>query len=162
PSFRSALVLFPDRGKSQTFRRVLMGRGREAVTLSHDTPRLLAMVRELARRLRGGNTDVLCCHGYKAAVVGLLAARPSGIPAIPLSAGWSPETWKVRAYEALDRACLRRRDRVVCVSEGPAEKVRRAGVPAGRVIVIRNAVRAERFDRVDPEDRRILERMFPR
>ena len=32
-------------------------------------------------------------------------------------------------YEWLDRRMLRRVDRVVCVSEGQAEKVRRAGVP---------------------------------
>jgi glycosyltransferase involved in cell wall biosynthesis len=52
-------------------------------------------------------------------------------------------------------------DRVVCVSEGQAEKVRRAGVRVDRVTVIRNAVRAERFDRVDPADRQVLEAMFP-
>jgi glycosyltransferase involved in cell wall biosynthesis len=34
-------------------------------------------------------------------------------------------------------------------------------VQPDRVTVIRNAVRAERFDRVDPDDRRVLERMFP-
>ena len=69
--------------------------------------------------------------------------------------------WKVRVYEALDRACLRRMDRVVCVSEGQAEKVRRAGVRPDRVSVIRNAVRAERFDHADPADRGVLEAMFP-
>jgi len=52
-------------------------------------------------------------------------------------------------------------DRVVCVSEGQAEKVRRAGVRPDRVTVIRNAVRAERFDGADPADRGILEGMFP-
>ena len=52
-------------------------------------------------------------------------------------------------------------DRVVCVSEGQAEKVRRAGVRPDRVVVIRNAVRAERFDHADPADRGMLEAMFP-
>jgi glycosyltransferase involved in cell wall biosynthesis len=79
-----------------------------------------------------------------------------------MSHGWTAETWKVRVYEALDRACLRRMDRVVCVSEVQAGKVRRAGVRPGRVTVIRNAVLVERFDHVDPADRRALEAMFPR
>ncbi len=83
------------------------------------------------------------------------------VPVIAMSHGWTAETWKVRVYETLDRACLRRMDRVVCVSEGQAEKVRRAGVRADRVAVIRNAVRAERFDHADPADRRVLEAMFP-
>ena len=158
---RSAFVLFADRGKSRAFRRQLLDHGMETITLDHDTPHLPAMVRELTGRLREWDADVLCCHGYKADVVGLLAARRAGVPAIAMSHGWTAETWKVRVYEALDRACLRRMDRVVCVSEGQAEKVRRAGVGPDRVTVIRNAVRAERFDCADPADRRVLEAMFP-
>jgi glycosyltransferase involved in cell wall biosynthesis len=160
-SCRSAFVLFPDKGKSQAFRQVLLDQGQETITLTRDTPHLPAMVRELASRLREWGADVLCCHGYKADIVGLRAARRAGVPVIAMSHGWTAETWKVRAYEALDRACLGRMDRVVCVSEGQVEKVRRAGVRPDRVTIIRNAVRAERFDRVDPANRQELERMFP-
>ena len=162
PSCRCVMALFPERGRSQAFGQRLRELGLETITLAHDTPHVLGMVRELAGRLRAWDADVLCCHGYKADVVGLLAARRAGVPVIAMSHGWTAETWKVRAYEALDRACLRRMDRVVCVSEGQAEKVRRAGVRPDRVTVIRNAVRAERFDRADPADRRVLEGMFPR
>jgi glycosyltransferase involved in cell wall biosynthesis len=158
---RSVFVLFPDRGKSAAFGRRLGDHGLETITLAHDTPRLLAMVRELTSRLREWEADILCCHGYKADLVGLLAARRAGVPVIAMSHGWTAETWKVRIYEALDRACLRRMDRVVCVSQGQAEKVRQAGVRADRVVVIRNAVRTERFDRVDPVDRQVLAEMFP-
>jgi glycosyltransferase involved in cell wall biosynthesis len=158
---RNVFCLFTDRGKSEAFRRALGEAGFHAVTLAHDTPRLAAMVGDLARHLGEFGADVLCCHGYKADMVGLLAARRTGVPVIAMSHGWTGETWKVRAYEALDRFCLRNMDRVVCVSEGQAAKVKKAGVRAERVTVIRNAVRAERFDRVDPADRRALEAMFP-
>ncbi len=160
-SCQSVMVLFPDRGKSQAFRRLLVDRGLEAITLTHDTPHLPAMVRELTSRLREWNAEILCCHGYKADIVGLLAARRAGVPVIAMSHGWTAETWKVRIYEAIDRACLRRMDRVVCVSKGQAAKVRRAGVRPDRVVVIRNAVRTERFDCVDHADRMALEGMFP-
>jgi glycosyltransferase involved in cell wall biosynthesis len=160
-SCQSVMVLFPDRGKSQAFRRLLVDHGLEAITLTNDPPHLPAMVRELTSRLREWNADVLCCHGYKADIVGLLAARRAGVPVIAMSHGWTAETWKVRIYEALDRACLRRMDRVVCVSEGQAEKVRRARVRSDRVVVIRNAVRAERFEGADPADRHVLKAMFP-
>ena len=162
PSFRSRFVLFPDRGKSQAFRRQLVEHGLETATLTFDTPHLAAMVRELTSWLREWDADVLCCHGYKADIVGLLAAHRAGVPVIAMSHGWTAETWKVRVYEAIDRAVLRRMGRVVCVSEGQAGKVRRAGVRADRVIVIRNAVRADRFDHPDPADRQVLEAMFPR
>jgi glycosyltransferase involved in cell wall biosynthesis len=161
PSCRCVFVLFPDGGKSEAFGRQLRRHGLETITLGCDTPHLAGMVRELARQLRDRNPDVICCHGYKADIVGLLAARRAGVPVIAMSHGWTGETWKVRVYEALDRACLRRMDRVVCVSQGQAEKVRRAGVRADRVVVVRNAVQAGRFDRVDPVDRRVLEAMFP-
>jgi glycosyltransferase involved in cell wall biosynthesis len=157
---RSAFVLFADKGKSRAFARQLLDHGLDTITLGCDTPRLGAMVRELTQRLRGWDADVVCCHGYKADLIGLLAARRVGLPVIAMSHGWTAETWKVRIYEAMDRACLRRMDRVVCVSAGQAEKVRRAGVRADRVAVIRNAVRPERFDRTDPADRRVLEAMF--
>jgi glycosyltransferase involved in cell wall biosynthesis len=160
-SCRTAFLLFLDRGKSQAFRRRLLEDGLEAATLAHDMPRLPAMVREVAGRLRDRAADVLCCHGYKADIIGLLAARRAGVPVIAVSHGWTAETWKVRGYEALDRACQRLMDRVVCVSEGQAAKVRRAGVRADRVAVIRNAVRADRFDRPDPADRALLEGLFP-
>ena len=161
PSCRCAFVLFPERGRSQTFGQELRAHGLETIALGRDTPHFWAMARELSGRIRDVGVDVLCCHGYKADLVGLLAARRARVPVIAMSHGWTAETWKVRVYEMLDRACLRRMDRVVCVSEGQAEKVRRAGVRPDRVTVIRNAVRAERFDRADPADRRALEAMFP-
>ncbi|MFI5459064.1 MAG: glycosyltransferase [Isosphaerales bacterium] len=160
-SCRSAFVLFGDRGKSHAFRTQLLDHGLETLALAHDTPHLPAMVRELTGRLLEWDPDVLCCHGYKADLVGLLASRRAGVPAIAMSHGWTAETWKVRIYEAVDRACLRKMDRVVCVSEGQAEKVRHAGVRPDRVTVIRNAVRAERFDHANPADRGVLEAMFP-
>lgn len=161
PSCRGPLFLFAERGQSQRFADRLRGHSLEPVTLTGDTPNFRAMVAELAGRIRELEVGVLCCHGYKADFVGLLAARKAGIPVIAMSHGWTAETWKVRAYEALDRFALRRMDRVVCVSEGQASKVRRAGVRAERVAVVRNAVQAERFDRTDPADRRVLDAMFP-
>src|SRR5262249_32167192 len=71
-------------------------------------------------------------------------------------------TLKVRFNEALDRLVLRWMDRVVCVSEGQAVKVRRAGVPADRVVVIRNAVRADALAGPDPAYRARLHALLPR
>src|SRR5437762_4349635 len=75
---RSAFALFADHGASRAFGRRLLDDGLETITLTHDTPHLPAMVCELTGRLRAWDADVLCCHGYKADVVGLLAARRAG------------------------------------------------------------------------------------
>ncbi len=66
----------------------------------------------------------------------------------------------MRIYEALDRRHLRWMDRVIAVSEGQAEKVRRCGVKPERVRVIHNAVDPERFVDPDPSYRVKLERYF--
>jgi glycosyltransferase involved in cell wall biosynthesis len=131
------------------------------LALKHDTPHLVAALRELIDLLKDMGADLLCCHGYKANLLGLMAARRLGIPVISVSRGWTGETFRVRAYEFLDRLVLRRMDRVVCVSEGQARKVRAAGVPNHKITVIRNAIRAERFDAPHPEYRRRLEDLFP-
>jgi glycosyltransferase involved in cell wall biosynthesis len=106
--------------------------------------------------------DVICCSGYKPDLIGWLAARQAGVPCVSISHGWTAVTRKVRFYELLDRLVLRWMDAVVCVSEGQAVKVRRAGAPAERVVTIRNAVGMEAFAAPDPAVRATLEGFFPR
>jgi glycosyltransferase involved in cell wall biosynthesis len=158
---RSAFLSFAEGGRCRAFIDEARAQGFEAAALEHDTPHLRAAARELAAYLRRAGADVLLCNGYKAGLVGRVAARRAGVPVVGVSRGWTAESWKVRLYEALDRINLRWMDRVVCVSEGQAAKVRRAGVPGERVVVIRNAIRADRFDAPDPAYRDRLLALFP-
>jgi glycosyltransferase involved in cell wall biosynthesis len=84
------------------------------------------------------------------------------VPVISVSRGWTGESIRVRFYEALERLNLRWMDRVVCVSQGQADKVRQAGVPADRTVVIPNAIQAERFAAPDPAYRQRLQDLFAR
>src|SRR6185312_17397985 len=68
---------------------------------------------------------------------------------------------KVRTYELLDRINLRWMDQIVCVSGAQADKVRRAGVPEQRIVVIPNAIETARFRNPDPGGRLELKRLFP-
>ncbi len=162
PDSRSVFISFAERGRCRAFLERGRLQGFKSLALEHDTPRFQAAIREMAQRLREHRADVLCCHGYKANLLGRWAARRVGIPVIAISRGWTGENLKVRLYERLDRWCLRWMDRVVCVSEAQAAKVRRAGVPPHRIRVIRNAIRPERFDRPDPIYRRRLQGLFAR
>jgi glycosyltransferase involved in cell wall biosynthesis len=158
---RSHFLSFAEGRRCEAFVRQAQSRGFEAAALEHDTPHLRAAVRELASTLRRAGADILLCNGYKASLVGRIAARRVGVPVIAISRGWTSENWKVRLYEALDRINLRWMDRVVCVSEGQAAKVRRTGVAENRIVVIRNAIRADRFDAPDPGFRERLLALFP-
>jgi glycosyltransferase involved in cell wall biosynthesis len=161
PPYRCRFLSFPEGGRCQAFVSEARRRGFEADALTTDTPRLDLAWRELVRRLSGFGARILCCHGYKAGLVGRLAARRVGIPVVAVSRGWTGESLKVRLYERLDRLGLRWMDRVVCVSRGQAAKVRRAGVPPAKVVVIPNAVQAARFGQADPSCREELRLLFP-
>ena len=159
--FQSTLVSFSEDGLCGEFLEATRGAGFEAIQLRHDTPRLIGALNELIGLLRSVPADLLCCHGYKANLLGWLAARRLGIPVVSVSHGWTGETLRVRLYDALDRRVVRRMDKVVSVSEGQAEKLRRAGVSPHKTVVIRNGVDAERFTRPDPVYRDALISLFP-
>src|SRR5262249_35414565 len=138
PGVRSVFLSFSEGGRCRAFLDQALRRGFVSHELINDTPWLRAALRELTDELEQQEVDVLCCHGYKADLLGRLAARRRGIPAVAVSRGWTAESFKVRLYEKLDRWNLRWMDHVVCVSHGQAAKVRRAGIGSSRISVIHN------------------------
>ena len=165
-SCRTTFLGFTEGGKAEPLLNEARRCGFPTIALQHNLDGLgrglRAAVGEVAGHLRAIGAEVVCCHGYKPDLVGWLAARRVGIPVVAVSRGWTAATLKVRLNEALDRICLRRMDRVVCVSEGQAVKVRRAGVDPSRVIVCRNAIHADRFTAPPPEGRATLLGLFER
>ena len=161
PEDRTTVLSFAEGGRCRAFVTESMRQGVDAAELESDTPRFRAAVSDLASRLERRKADMLLCHGYKANVLGRLAARRVGLPAVAVSRGWTGESWRVRLYEAVDRFHLRWMDRVVCVSEAQARKARRAGAAPERVRVIYNSVDPERFFDLDALCRAWLLRCFP-
>jgi glycosyltransferase involved in cell wall biosynthesis len=148
--YTTTFLSFPEAGRCRPFLAAARATGFDAAELTNDTPNLRGAVRELAAFLRGNLADVLVTHGYKSNLLGRPAARQAGVPVVSVSRGWTGENLKVWCYEAVDRIHLRFMDRVVCVSQGQADKVRQAGVPPERVRVIRNAARLSAFGKPDP------------
>jgi glycosyltransferase involved in cell wall biosynthesis len=149
-TYRSVFLSFAEHGRARPFLEEARRRGYTAIELRYNRPRLYAVVRELVGHLRHLQADLLCCHGYKADLYGLLAARWAGVPVLAVSHGWTGATFKVRCYELLDKLCLHGMEAVVCVSAAQAVRVRRLGIPPQRVWVIRNALQAERLAAVTP------------
>src|SRR5262245_52220045 len=81
-SIRTTFVSFAEGGRCAAFLDEVRSRGFEALTLKHDTPKVVGAVRELAGVLRDTGCNVLLCHGYKANILGRPAARRAGIPAV--------------------------------------------------------------------------------
>ncbi len=159
---RSTFLSFAEGGRSEPFLAELRRSGIDALPLQSNTPHYFRAAGEVAGQLRRLNANMLLCHGYKADLVGLRAARQAGVPVVSVSRGWTAATWKVRVYEWFDRRCLTRMDAVVCVSEGQAAKVRRCGVAPDKLRVIRNSIETDRFGEPDELGRAFLQSFFPR
>jgi glycosyltransferase involved in cell wall biosynthesis len=157
----SYVLLFREDGFATEFAEQLALAGIPHKMLDYDMPHWNRAVGEVAAYLRSLPAAVVCCHDYKSDVFGYLAARRSSTTPVAISHGWTGESLKVRMYEAVDRRFLRRMERVVCVSQGQADKVLRAGVPQSRVSVIHDAVSAQRFSQPDPAFAGRLRNLFP-
>ena len=126
---KSVFASFLEEGRCWDFITTAAEQGWESHALRHDTPRMFAALAELMALARRVEASILCCHGYKANLLGLLAARRLGIPIVSVSHGWTAESLRVRVFEALDRRVLRRVDKVVCVSRARQKKFARRECP---------------------------------
>ncbi|MFO0881181.1 MAG: glycosyltransferase [Gemmataceae bacterium] len=156
----AVFVSFPERGACRAFLAAAAQQGFEAIALENDTPHFRRTVAELTGVLQRVGADVLLCHGYKANLLGRIAARRCGIPVVSVSRGWTGESFRVRLYEMLDRFHLRFMDHVIAVSQAQADRCRRAGVRPEKLGVIYNAIDPDRFVDPDPRYRHRLEKHF--
>jgi glycosyltransferase involved in cell wall biosynthesis len=160
-SIRTTILCFRDHGSSAPFLEKLTGSGVAARMVAQANPHFLGIIADVAAELREGRADLLVCQGYKADILGWIAARRAGVPVMSVSRGFTAHTWKVRLYEALDRRMLQHMEAVTCVSAGQAAKVVRAGVRANRVRVIHDSVDPARFAAGGAAGRAILQSLFP-
>jgi glycosyltransferase involved in cell wall biosynthesis len=95
-----------------------------------------AAIVDICRRIR---PDVVHTHGYRVEVVDAGVVHRLGIATVATVHGFTGGDWKNRLYQRLQRRALRRFDAVVAVSRPLAGELARAGVPADRLHVVRNA-----------------------
>ncbi|HEY5253615.1 MAG TPA: glycosyltransferase [Acidobacteriaceae bacterium] len=98
------------------------------------------LVRRLSRMLSERKGLLLCTHGFKANVVGYLAARRTGTSHVAFLRGFTAENRRIRFYEMLERQALKRADRVVCVSEAQAKQIALIRRNRRAPIVVKNAM----------------------
>jgi glycosyltransferase involved in cell wall biosynthesis len=105
----------------------------------------LSAVHSLRALLKQQHADILHCHGYKADLYGLAAARRHGIALVSTCHNWPDRRPVMRAYAAADRFALRWFDHVTTPSQQVARILERSGVASSKVTVIANGVDVERF-----------------
>ncbi len=98
------------------------------------------VVRQLLRICRERNVAVWHGHDYKSNALGLLLRKFHTMALVSTVHGWIVPSRKLAAYRAVDLACLRHYDEVICVSDALLDECLAARVPLERCRVIENAI----------------------
>ena len=86
-------------------------------------------------------------HDYKTNLLGLLLRRFHPMRLVTTVHGWVHHTSRTPLYYAIDRWCLPRYERVICVSDDLRQRALECGVAPGRCLLIENAIDTEEFRR---------------
>lgn len=105
------------------------------------------VIGKLCDIIRERNIDVIHTHGYKSDILGLAAARRSGVPCVSTPHGFPGKVGlKLEAFIRIGTHLLRYFDRVVPLSEELSRDMEKAGVPESRTLFIRNGVDLTEID----------------
>lgn len=105
------------------------------------------VIKELCRVIRERNIHIIHTHGYKSDILGLIAARRTGIKCVSTPHGFSGKVgFKLSAFIKVGTFMLRYFDQVVPLSEELVQDMARFGVPATRTRFIRNGVDLTEID----------------
>ena len=100
----------------------------------------LNVVREAIRICRERKVDIWHAHDYKSNALGLLVKRFHRMHLVTTAHGWVRFTARTPLYYKIDRFCMKRYSKVVCVSQDLFEECRQMNVPAERLHLIDNAI----------------------
>jgi glycosyltransferase involved in cell wall biosynthesis len=142
----SEIASFRENGHCEQFIVEIHKLGLVGHIIEHDFPNFFGALFDVIKLLRTREIDVVCAHGHKSRFLGWLASRRLGIPIVGVSHGWTWQDLKTSFYERFDQWVHHRLDKIICVSQGQAEKVIKTGTNPSRVFVIHNAIDLERFD----------------
>jgi glycosyltransferase involved in cell wall biosynthesis len=166
PRYESLFFVFGERGRGNPLRGTEMietatRAGFATTEIVHDFPNLPGMVGEVAGRLREARADLICCHGYKADIVGLAAARLAKIPCVGISHVWVANSKKMSMYLMLDWMALRRMDETVAVCEAQRDRMIARGIRPERITTVRNAIETTPPESGPEEARLSVQSVFP-
>jgi glycosyltransferase involved in cell wall biosynthesis len=139
---------------ADAFYRQLIAEGFSAFHISIPgklNPRAILKLRDTMRQ---GKTDILHTHGFKADVLGYMATRGTAVRLVSTIHGWSAdESRRIRFYEAVSRAFLKRFDCVYPLSPALLQTLQQRGFDPLRLRLVLNSVDLSGLDfRINPRN----------
>ena len=104
-----------------------------------------SVVRQLIKICRENNINIWHGHDYKSNAIGLLASRFHKLKLVTTVHGWVHHTSRTPLYYAIDKFCLKRYDKVICVSNDLYDQCQKLGVKTSRLVLIENAIDIQQF-----------------
>lgn len=145
--YETAIGTFADGSQQNELIQRARERGVEVRPISVRSAYDPAVFSKLRTLMRDYAPTLICTHGYRSAILGLLVARVSAIPVVAWSRGWTKENLKIRAYESLDKLLIRFADRIVAVSLEQKRRLMKRGIPGRKIQTIHNALDPGQFQK---------------
>jgi glycosyltransferase involved in cell wall biosynthesis len=108
------------------------------------------VIRECIRICRERNVTIWHAHDYKSNALGLLVKQFHPMHLVTTAHGWVRFTSRTPLYYRIDRFCMKRYEKVVCVSQDLFQECLGFGVPPERVKLIDNAIVLEDYSTAPP------------
>ncbi|MFH1771978.1 MAG: aminotransferase class V-fold PLP-dependent enzyme [Candidatus Omnitrophota bacterium] len=109
----------------------------------------LSCIRELENFIKDNDIDILHTHNYKANIIGLIAARKTGVRVVATIHGYTGKGFKLKLYEAFDKFITRFFDKVVFVDESSNNLYKR-DLP--RMHLIPNGIKVDKHSRTEKSE----------
>ncbi len=140
-TFTSSVISIGVKDGADSFYKLLMSENLAAVHIPIAGKINLKLIDALRKVLKEQQIDILHTHGFKADVLGYIAARRIPLALVSTLHGWShDEGMQIKLYEAIGRYFLKRFDCIYPNSPALAEGLMRQGFDPDKVKLILNAV----------------------
>lgn len=114
--------------------------GAEIIGIDDSGPLDFSIVRKAIRLCRERNVTIWHGHDYKSNALGLLVRLFHHMQLITTAHGWVHFTSRTPTYYRIDRFCMKRYERVLCVSPDLIERCRETRIPDDRLTLVDNAI----------------------
>jgi glycosyltransferase involved in cell wall biosynthesis len=112
-------------------------------------PRAIYRLLQICRRER---VAIWHGHDYKSNLIGLLLRPFWPMRLVTTAHGWVQYTRRTPLYYAIDRQCLKRYERVICVSDDLHDECRALGIAPERCLFVQNGIDLNQYRRRTPRD----------
>jgi glycosyltransferase involved in cell wall biosynthesis len=114
--------------------------GAEIIGIDDRGPADLSIVKKAIQLCKERNVNVWHAHDYKSNALGLLVRMFHKMHLVTTAHGWVRFTSRTPTYYKIDRVCMKRYERVLCVSQDLVERCRESGIKEDRLTLVDNAI----------------------